>query len=171
MCALSTACTDDEEPASTNVRKRGVQLAPAPPSTPAPQPLPEQPTAPPALPNEAPPDEPREEAATLPAEQAAPDDPEKPPRNMSAELESMIGSPASCLAPRPANEAPSQVSISLGASVMPSGAVGRGEVSAPGLSPTELDCVRKRLESVRFAPPIENAPFTVNASITLNRGK
>ena len=82
----------------------------------------------------------------------------------------MIGSPAACLTPRPANEAPARVRIGLTASVMPSGAVGRGEVSAPGLSPSEIDCVRKRVESVRFAPPIENAPFTVNGSITLNRG-
>lgn len=107
---------------------------------------------------------------TATAEQAAPDEPAKPPRNLKAELESMMGSPITCLKPRPANEAPPSVSISLTASVMPSGAVGRGEVSAPGLEPDEVSCVRSRLESLHFAEPIENAPITVSGSITLNRG-
>ncbi len=107
---------------------------------------------------------------TTTAEAAAPATPEKEPRNLQSELETMMGSPVTCLKPRPASQAPSSVSISLSANVMPSGAVGRGEVSAPGLEPEEVSCVRSRLESLRFAQPIENAPLTVNGSITLSRG-
>jgi hypothetical protein len=108
--------------------------------------------------------------ATTPAEEAAPDEPEKPPRNLQNELETMMGSPASCLGARPASEAPANLNIALSASIMPSGTVGRGEVSAPGLTPDEVTCVRSRLESLRFAQPIENAPLTVSGTITLNQG-
>jgi hypothetical protein len=108
--------------------------------------------------------------ATTPAEEAAPDQPEPPPRNLHNELEAMMGSPANCLAERPANEAPTNLNITLSASIMPSGTVGRGEVSAPGLTPEEVTCVRSRLESLHFAQPIENAPLTVSGTITLNRG-
>jgi hypothetical protein len=107
---------------------------------------------------------------TIAADAAAPDQAEKPRRNLQNELETMMGSPADCLAARPADQAPARVNISLSANVMPSGAVGRGEVSAPDLSPEEISCVRTRLEALHFAPPIENAPFTVNGALTLNRG-
>lgn len=173
LCTLATACGD--EPAARTPRKRGVQLPPEPPPAPA-RPDPQAPTAVPMLPNEAPSDwnaEPSKnqpERETLTADEAAPDEPEKAPRNFSSELASMIGSPVNCLAPRTAKEAPAEVRITLSASVMPSGTVSRGEVSAPDLSTSELECVKKRLESLRFAPPIENAPFTVNGSITLRRG-
>jgi len=108
--------------------------------------------------------------ATTPADEAAPDQPEQPPRNLQSELEAMMGSPASCLKERPVNEAPDNVNISLRASIMPSGTVGRGEVSAPGLTPEEVACVRSRLEALHFAQPIENAPLTVSGTITLSRG-
>ena len=56
------------------------------------------------------------------------------------------------------------------AALIGGGTVGRGEVSAPGLTPEEVACVRSRLESLRFTQPIENAPLTVSGSITLNQG-
>jgi len=106
---------------------------------------------------------------TLPVAEAMPA--EKPARNLQHELESMIGSPVDCIAPRPAANAPPQLRLSLSASVMPSGAVGRGEVSASSeLTKPELDCVRGRLEALHFAAPIDNAPLTVSGSITLNYG-
>lgn len=108
--------------------------------------------------------------ATTPADAAAPDKPEQPPRNLQSELEAMMGSPASCLAARPASEAPNNLNISLRASIMPSGTVGRGEVEAPGLTPEEVACVRSRLEALHFAQPIENAPLTVSGTITLSHG-
>jgi hypothetical protein len=175
---LAAACRSERtETPAVQVRPRGIDTQPALPSPPPAAPQPEQPSAIPAEPyrpsepSAEPAQEPAEEPAgeVVSAEEAAPDE-EKPPRNFSRELESMVGSPATCLAPRPANEAPAQVRIALSASVMPSGAVGRGEVSAAGLSPSELECVKQRVENLRFAPPIENAPFTVSGTITLNRG-
>lgn len=104
---------------------------------------------------------------TTTAEEAAPDAPEHAPRNLQTELETLLGSPVDCLKERPASGAPGQLDISLSANVMPSGAVGRGEVSAPGLAADEVACIRARVESLRFAQPIENAPVSVNGSVTL----
>jgi hypothetical protein len=147
LLPLLAACGKREPIADQPLRPRGV-LVPdpiAPSATPATSPssLPKIPADENPLPEitaEEPPPE------TIAAEEAAPDAPAKPPRNLQAELETMMGNPVSCLAPRAANEAPSQIDISLSANVMPSGAVGRGEVSAPGLSSQELSCVRSRLE-------------------------
>jgi hypothetical protein len=50
---------------------------------------------------------------------------------------------------------------------MPSGAVGRAEVVSGQLQPDEAVCVRMRAESVHFVPPIENAPFSVYASLSV----
>jgi hypothetical protein len=52
---------------------------------------------------------------------------------------------------------------------MPGGMVADSNVSAPGLSPDEVKCLRRRLEAVHLAQPIENAPFRVSGSITLVR--
>jgi hypothetical protein len=156
---LMAACKN-EPVANQPVRQRGVQLGIAvPEESPAQLPTPmEQPlvqitaTDPPP--------------ATTTAEEAAPDEPEKPARNMQSELETMMGSPVNCLTDRSASEA-NPINISLNANVMPSGAVGRGEVSAPGLTPAEVSCIRSKLESMRFAQPIENAPLVVTGSISL----
>jgi hypothetical protein len=175
LLPLIAACKKREPIADQPLRPRGVlvadPVAPSPtPANPSPSEQPYTHSADNPLPEIKAGEEPP--PGTTTAEEAAPDEPAKPQRNLQAELETMMGSPVTCLAPRPAKEAPSQISISLTANVMPSGAVGRGEVSAPGLSPEELSCVRSRLESLRFAQPVENAPRTVSGSIsiTLNRG-
>jgi hypothetical protein len=169
LLPLAAACSQREPVPNQPPRPRGIMVdqavrAPVAP-TPPPSALP--PSNEPQLPEITVHEEP---TTTTPAEQAAPDQPEKEPRNLQSELETMMGSPVTCLKPRPASQAPASVSISLSANVMPSGAVGRGEVSAPGLEPEEVSCVRSRLESLRFAQPIENAPLTVSGSITLSRG-
>jgi hypothetical protein len=178
LLPLVAACKKREPIADQPVRPRGVLIdepvAPSPVTPPATEPSYRTPTSAednPLPEIKAPPGE-EQPPGTTTAAQAAPDDPVKPTRNLQTELESMMGSPVTCLAARTAKEAPSQITISLTANVMPSGAVGRGEVSAPGLSPDELSCVRSRLESLRFAQPVENAPRTVSGSIsiTLNRG-
>jgi hypothetical protein len=116
-------------------------------------------------------EEPAPADGTLPVAEAAPEAAEKPARDLRQELERMIGSPVDCLVPRPAKGAPAELRLSLNASVMPSGAVGRGEVSASAqLTKPELDCVRKRVEGLRFATPIDNAPVTVSGSVTLKYG-
>jgi hypothetical protein len=157
---LMAACDKREPVANTPVRQRGFGLD-VPPADESPSKLPSRLEPPLAQITET---NPTPETTT--AEQAAPDEPEHPPRNLQSELETMMGSPVSCLKERPASAA-SQVNISLTANVMPSGAVGRGEVSAPDLSPDEVACVRSKLESLRFAQPIENAPLSVSGSVTL----
>lgn len=172
VCALlplMAACSKRESYPNQPLRQRGVIIAPEPPQPAGEAPIPQLPPDPSQNPTE--PAQEQLQPQTVSAEEAKPDAPaDKPPRNLRQELETMMGSPVSCLAARPANAAPNRVDISLSASVMPSGAVGRAEVSAPGLNPEEVACLRARLETLRFAQPIENAPFTVNGSITLNRG-
>lgn len=163
LCLLLTAACKQREPvANEPLRPRGV--APGlPPSQESPAQLPSRTDVPLAqlTSKDSVPD-----PGTTTAEEAAPDSPEQPRRNLSGELESMMGSPVDCLEARPASSA-SSLNIALSANVMPSGAVGRGEVSAPGLRPAEVACLRSRVESLRFAQPIENAPLTVSGSLTL----
>jgi hypothetical protein len=161
LLLLTAACGKREPVANTPVRQRGVAPGVAVVEQSAAQ-LPV--TAEPKLAQITATDQPPE---TTTAEEAAPDQPEAPPRNLQSELEAMMGSPVDCLQPRPASSAPGPLNISLRANIMPSGSVGRGEVSAPGLSPAEVACVRSRLESLRFAQPIENAPLSVNGALTL----
>ena len=104
------------------------------------------------------------EAAPPPAEE------DKPRRNFQSELVQLVGSPLDCLKARPAEDAPSSLEISLSTKVMPSGAVAQSEVSAPGLEPDEIACLRRRVENIHFAAPIENAPFPVSGSLRLTRG-
>lgn len=172
LCTLALACKR-ETFANEPVRQRGV----APPITLQPQaaatkPEPYSPQLVPLRVDEAPEqEEPAAPENTLPVAQAAPEAAEEPERNLSQELERMIGSPVDCIAPRPAAGAPSELRLSLSASVMPSGAVGRGEVSASSqLTKPELDCVRARIERLHFAPPIDGAPRTVSGSITFKYG-
>jgi hypothetical protein len=164
LCLLLMAACRNEPVASQPLRQRGVwPRIPVPEESPAKLPPPVQPQFEEIKASDPPP-------ATLSADAAAPGQPEQPPRNLRNELEAMMGSPAGCLGARPASEAPDNLNISLRASIMPSGIVSRGEVSAPGLTPEEVACVRSRLESLHFAQPIENAPLTVSGSITLNHG-
>jgi hypothetical protein len=94
---------------------------------------------------------------------------EKPERDFSAELVRMMGDPSSCLKPRAAENAPSNLAIAVTASVMPSGAVGQTEVSAAELDSSELACLKARAAGLHFAPPIENAPFSVRGTVQLTR--
>lgn len=89
-------------------------------------------------------------------------------RDYGAELKAGMGSPISCLKPRlRTDKTPDKITISLTASVMGSGGVSRGEVRSSVLGPTEIDCIRRRLEQQRLAPPIDDAPRRVTASIEL----
>jgi hypothetical protein len=78
----------------------------------------------------------------------------------------MLGGASTCLQPRPPGSA-GAITVSVTAHVMPSGSVSRGEVDAWQLQEDERACVRGRIESQTFAPPIENAPFSVQTSLRL----
>jgi hypothetical protein len=79
----------------------------------------------------------------------------------------MLGSPASCLEPRTADASQSTLQVGVDTQVMPSGAVSRAQVSGAGLTQVERQCITKRVETLHFAQPIENAPFPVHANIAL----
>ncbi len=88
-------------------------------------------------------------------------------RDFSAELVSILGLPSSCLKPRAASTGPSTTDLSVTAHVMPSGSVSRGEAASAQLDANELACVRRLVESVHFAQPIDNAPFSVSATVKI----
>ncbi|MET0390382.1 MAG: hypothetical protein ABW321_30700 [Polyangiales bacterium] len=98
------------------------------------------------------------------AAQTAPAD--KPNRDYPSELLAMIGDPLTCLTPR-AVETPNVIYIAIDTQVMPSGATGRSQVAAAGLSSDEQRCLTRRVDSLRFGGTIENAPFPVRASLTI----
>jgi hypothetical protein len=86
------------------------------------------------------------------------------PRDFSTELRRMLGDLGSCVQAR-APEKAGAINISVTAHVMPSGAAPYSEVDASQLEAEELKCVKARVEGVHFAPPIKDAPFTVQASV------
>jgi hypothetical protein len=139
--------------------QRGFARAAVEPVTATPRPAQDGPLLPPQLAAEP-------SAPPRPSEAPAQEADDKP-RDFAAELANMLGNPVSCLAPRPADVSPSTLQIGVYTQVMPSGAVSRAQVSAAGLTPAELQCITKRAETLRFAQPIENAPFPVHANISL----
>jgi hypothetical protein len=158
-CVSSAACGKREALAERPTKARGIGAVPSSATLPTrpiePQPWAAEPIAPTA-PVEAPP------MQEQPAE-------EKPPRDFDTELVQMMGSPAGCLKPRTTESAPSNIDISLSTSVMPSGTVAQSEVHGAGLDPSEVLCLRGRLEALRFAPPIQNAPFNARGTLHLTR--
>lgn len=92
-------------------------------------------------------------------------------RDYGAELMQTMGSPIDCLASRATTDAPQVITIELEAYVMPSGGVGRGYARSAELSSDELDCVRRRLETKRLAPPNGDEPKRVTTTIRLELKK
>jgi hypothetical protein len=170
-CSAAVGCGKTEIPNNgPGPRRRGIgpMLTAAPVATkpeepPSYAPVPEQPL-PAADPAAAVP-APLEDPAAQPAAEAE----AKPARDFAAEMTQMLGSPLSCFGARAANDAPAQLDIALSTHVMPSGTVTQSQVSAPGLAPNEIACLRSRLEALHFAGPIENAPFSVQGSLHLTR--
>jgi len=161
LCALSPACSKREALPQRPPPTRGI--GPVRPAT----------TVAPTAPNDMPVLPPRLLAAdeipsAAPAAQDKPTE-DKPPRDFSAELLQLLGSPAGCLNARTSDNAPASIDISVSTSVMPSGSVAQAEVHGAGLETSELQCLRARLESLHFGQPIENAPFSVRGTLHLTR--
>ncbi len=93
---------------------------------------------------------------------------DKPPRDLSAELGQMMAGAASCLSPRSPEQPYGPLYLDLTAHVMPGGSVSRGEVGGGELQGEEGACVQRMLEAAHFAPPIENAPLAVHATLKLD---
>jgi hypothetical protein len=105
-----------------------------------------------------------------PAAAAAPPAEEAPKRDFGAELSAAVGDLSKCVEPRTASDttaAGAKLSIALEVVVTESGIVTRSSVRAPGLDPGELDCVRERLSRVRVRSPVEEAPRTIRADVSL----
>lgn len=155
---LAPACSAGSDPDAPSRRRRGILSGPpvaAPEARPAAAPPPLAPTPPPPRP---PP--PPAAPAAAPAE-------EPEPRDYAAELLQGLGSPIDCLAPRAGSVAPPKLRIDFDAYVMPSGGVGRAYARSADLEASELACLRRRVEGLRLAPPIEGAPREVHASLQL----
>jgi hypothetical protein len=161
VCAVALiACWDEVEP-QTRPRGPGI-TTPASPSQPEESdedreadpfaaPIERQPAAP--------------EAADAPAEE------EEPERDYAAELRDAVGSPASCLKPRIAEDAPDHITISVEATVMNGGNISRSYVTSTGLDAEELECVQRQVSSKRLPSEVEDAPRSVVTSIELELKK
>jgi hypothetical protein len=97
---------------------------------------------------------------------AAAGDEAQKPRDFTAEMTRMLADATSCIKPRPADKI-GDIALTATAHVMPSGAVSRGEVDVHDVSDDERTCLRTRVEALYFAAPIENAPFSVNATLSI----
>jgi hypothetical protein len=99
-----------------------------------------------------------------PSEAASPD---AGKRDYGAELRAAVGDPSGCLTARTGADIPKAISIEVEAYVMAAGNVSRGYARSPQLVAEELECIRKRIEPLRFRPPIDDAPRAVRATLTL----
>lgn len=91
--------------------------------------------------------------------------PAKP--DLPAHLQQGMAAAPSCVQPRPQDSAQKQLGIAVTAHVMATGSVSRAEVSASGLQRSELDCLKRMAEGVRFPTPVEDAPKRVSTTVTL----
>lgn len=108
------------------------------------------------------------QANAKPEEAAAEATVEEKPRDYPAELLAAMRGAESCVQARTASDAlPAELQISLEALVLESGTVVSGSARAPVLTPEELECVKRRLESTRLPDKVKEAPRRVSASLKL----
>jgi hypothetical protein len=88
-------------------------------------------------------------------------------RDYGAELRAALGDPSSCLTARTGPDIPREINIDVEAYVMATGNISRSYVRSPQLVADELDCIRRRVEPLRLRPPIDDAPRSVRATLTL----
>lgn len=153
LVLLGAVACDTREKAPVAPKQRGVSQVSAEPRSLAPEPTPT--TAPVR----------RLEPAAQQAAVAAPQPSTEPPRDFADELTAQLGSAVSCLAPRPNDTAPRSIDIAIVANITPSGRVSRAEIAASMLSDAERACLRQRVESASLAPPFDDAPFRVTATL------
>jgi hypothetical protein len=90
---------------------------------------------------------------------------EPPPPDRAAELRALVGDPSSCIGRL--EDPPAELSIQVAATVSTSGVVTRYEVSNSRLSDEAIECIGNRLANARFAAPVEDAPRTITATVTV----
>jgi hypothetical protein len=89
-------------------------------------------------------------------------------RDLAGELRQSLGNPAGCLQGQ-SGELPDELTLNVSAVFVSTGRVTRAEVSHPALSRQANRCLRKHVEAVQLAAPIEDAPRTVRTSLQLER--
>ena len=88
-------------------------------------------------------------------------------RDYSAELSTLLKNSAqSCLAGWDPSVKTSLI-VQITAQVMGSGAISRAEAQAPGATPAVLACLKKQANALQLVAPVEGAPRSVSASVTL----
>lgn len=135
--------------------------ASAPPATPAPRSRAARASAPSPL------DAPSPVGAPAPAAQpvreesarAAPEDP------AADALRRAFGAPTQCFSPETRRALGDRLSVQVQAAVMGSGRVTRATLSGPGLSSSDLECLRRHAEALSLGVPVADAPRTVTAWI------
>jgi hypothetical protein len=90
-------------------------------------------------------------------------------RDYGAELLAALGTPVNCLKTRVGSDAPTEIRISLEASVVETGIVTRSDASSAQLDDGEIACVRGRLGGLRLRAPVSGAPRSVRATLELKR--
>lgn len=90
-----------------------------------------------------------------------------PPRDLSAELSTMLGAPVPCVDYAAVASGGGRLTIGLSAYVVPSGRITRATVRAPGQPSEAVRCLEKRLSSASFRGPVEGAPREVSATVPL----
>ena len=89
-------------------------------------------------------------------------------RHLDRELAAAIGSPTSCLDLETARSLHGHLSVSVSATVMPTGNVTRATASGGSLPAAVLTCLQTRALGAHLAAPVEGAPRTVSTSISFD---
>ena len=105
-------------------------------------------------------------AEKVEAQQAEEPQKEAEKRDYSAELKNAIGGPVDCLKPRGGPDSPAEIRVDLEAYFLETGAMSRGYARSSQLDEGELQCIRSRLESIRLRAPIDQAPRSVQTTLT-----
>jgi hypothetical protein len=155
-CGTNTPAQDNSQPRPRGVFQGEAAKQQQPADTPAPA---QQPQAQPAF------AEPQAQPAKPKPEAAPEQKPEE--RDLNAELLAAVGSPVDCLKPRTGESAPTALHIQIDATVVETGLVTRAYAHSSQLDAEELQCMTKRVSSLRLRAPIDQAPRSLSATLEL----
>jgi hypothetical protein len=123
----------------------------------------------PALPQ--PEAEPRPSIFKTAQQSAEAEKPKAQERDYPAELLSAVGMPSACFKPRSGPNVPPEILVQLQAHVTEAGVITRAYASSAQLEEAELDCIRKRVGTLRLRAPVEAAPRSISATLELKLKK
>jgi len=91
----------------------------------------------------------------------------KPERDLAAELAGLVGAPAQCVDLATVARGGGRLTITLSATVVPSGRITRASASAPGQPTQAVRCLEQRLAAASFRGPVEGAPRSVTTTVPI----